>query len=390
MKPKILIFNGYYYPAKKTGGPITSIENAVNACSDEYDFYVIAYNHDFADQEEFNVPLNQWVTYGKAKVMYVKNNDIDFSFSRNKQILEELLPDLIWFSGVLTPNNKIVTSINARKLCIPVLFSPRGEVSDDRVAIKRIKKIPYLKLLQFFRIYKNSYFHGTSEDEISGIKRFFTSSDSHIFNIPNIPVQKQDTVNTVMKEEQKLRIIFFSRIHEVKNLDYAIKVLNNCKEQITFDIYGPIESVEYWEECQKLIEGSPANILINYQGLLERENMSQIIQSYDLLFFPTVNENYGHVIAESLANSVPVLLSRGTTPWDDLDNCAGFTFNLENPDEFSGCIDKLAKMSYEDFSILKQQTYDYFDKKIEQDEAIHGHKNMFKKIINSKEIANAK
>ncbi len=123
---KILIFNGYYYPSKNCGGPITSIENIVNTCCDDYEFYIICYNHDFNDKTAFDVTLNLWVKVGNANVMYVEQNYLDFSKENMKSVLIKLKPNLIWFSGVLTPNNKIVAVNIARKMNIPLLISPRG------------------------------------------------------------------------------------------------------------------------------------------------------------------------------------------------------------------------------------------------------------------------
>ena len=50
---RILVFNDYYIPAVKCGGPVTSIRNAVMALSDEFEFYIEAANHDFGDNQPF-------------------------------------------------------------------------------------------------------------------------------------------------------------------------------------------------------------------------------------------------------------------------------------------------------------------------------------------------
>ena len=74
--------------------------------------------------------------------------------------------------------------------------------------------------------------------------------------------------------------------------------------------------------------------------------------------FPTINENYGHVIAESLANGRPVILSKGTTPWDDLDGKAGFVISLNKPNEFALTLDVISAMTQEKFEdFLKPQHY---------------------------------
>lgn len=379
---KVLIYNGYYYPAKNCGGPITSIENIVNACCDEFEFYIICYNHDFNDDAVFDVPTSKWLDVGNAKVMYVNAGYLDFSAKRTGMLYEELKPDLIWFSGVLTPNNKIVAVKNARQKGIPILFSPRGEVSADRVKIKGYKKVPYLSLLKVTGMYKNCYFHGTSDDEENGIKKYFNPDDSHIFRVANIAIMQQPKVQRNAKKKDEIRLFFFSRIHEVKNLMFAIKAVNNCKSKVVYDIYGPIESKEYWDECKNEIDKSPQNISINYCGILQHNNMSKVIQGYDAFLFPTINENYGHVIAESLANSRPVILSKGTTPWDDLDKVAGCVIDLSDLSGFTDKVDYLAEFDEEQYLELINSTKRYFMQKIGKDKAIEGHKLMIRKILN--------
>lgn len=378
---KVLIYNGYYYPSKNCGGPITSIENIVNACCGEYDFYIICYNHDFNDNKSFDIPVNKWHKVGNANVMYVVPGYLDFSLTNTKKLFEELKPDLIWFSGVLTPNNKIVTVLNAKKLNIPVLFSPRGEVSADRVKLKAYKKIPYLNFLKIFRLYKNCYFHGTSDDEELGIRKYFHPDDKHIFRVANIAIMQQPDVMIRKKKSGEIKLFFFSRIHEVKNLLCAIQAVNKCKNNVVFDIYGPIEGKEYWEACEKEINNSPQNVSIHYMGILQHSEMSAVIQSYDAFLFPTINENYGHVIAESLANSRPVILSKGTTPWDDLHQRAGFVVDLHDVNGYTKKIEYFASLNEEEYMKVINNTKQYFIEKMGKDEAIKGHLNMIHSIV---------
>lgn len=378
---KILIFNGFYYPSKNCGGPITSIENIINACSDEYDFYVACYNHDFNDMTPFHLDRGVWHNVGKAKVRYFEQGELDFSKEKMMVLLKELTPNLIWFSGVLTPNNKLVAVKCARKLNIPVLFSPRGEVSADRVVMKGWKKRPYLMFLKLFGIYNGCFFHGTSDDEIVGLKKYFRPDDKHIFEVPNIAIMQQPELTPIKKEQGTLRAIFFSRIHEVKNILYAVQCIAKCKNNIIYDVYGPIESEGYWNECLKVAEAAGSNIKVNYCGILSKADMSKTIQEHECFIFPTINENYGHVIAETLANSRPVILSKGTTPWDDLHEKAGFVIPLDQPEEFSEKIDYLASLNQTEFEKVVGTTMAYFTKKIEENGAVEGHKNMFESIF---------
>ena len=127
-----------------------------------------------------------------------------------------------------------------------------------------------------------------------------------------------------------LRLVFLSRISPKKNLDYALQVLSKIKCEVEFYIYGPLEDARYWQSCQALIRELPATMKVAYRGSVKHKNVAEKIACYDLFFFPTHGENYGHVIAESLSVGTPVLLS-DQTPWRDLsDDGLGWDLTLKN------------------------------------------------------------
>jgi len=110
--------------------------------------------------------------------------------------------------------------------------------------------------------------------------------------------------------------------------------------------------------------------------------MNSTIQSYDAFLFPTINENFGHVIAESLANSRPVILSKGTTPWDDLHEKAGFVETLDDISAFIRRIEYYAELNEHQYGQVIENTKKYFMEKMGKNEAINGHLKMLHSITN--------
>lgn len=96
-----------------------------------------------------------------------------------------------------------------------------------------------------------------------------------------------------------------------------MKVLSDVSSSVNFDIYGIIDDIIYWEECEKLISKLPANICVTYHGVIEHSQVAKTLAKYDLFFLPTRGENFGHVIYETLAAGTPALIS-DQTPWKDL------------------------------------------------------------------------
>lgn len=389
MKKRILIFNNYYLPSKRYGGPVTSIRNTVDACCNEFDFYIIASNHDFGDGALFSDIHKGWNQVGNAKVLYISDRYFDFNMKNLRKLFEDIHPDLIWFSGILRPQIRLFTMKLSKRTNIPVLFSPRGELSEDRVALKAYKKKPYLLLVSKLGFYKEAWFHITSRDEYKGLMKFIKVQKERIFLVRNIAAAPEKERKDYLKEKGSVKIVFISRIHMVKNLKFAILAATKVKGNVQFDIYGPIETPKYWKECEDIIKQAPDNIKVNYCGILMSHEVGEIFKKYDCFLFPTINENYGHVIAESLANGCPVILSRGTTPWDDLDNTAGFVCNLNKEEEFLKAITRITDMNVREFSKLSNNAVRYYQKKLNEDGSINGHKNMFNRILEIKKEKNS-
>lgn len=380
---KILIFNGWYLPSKRCGGPVTSIRNTVEACSGEFQFYIVALDHDFGDTAVFPNIQKGWNQVGKAKVLYVPDKYFDFNMKHLEKLFTDLKPDLVWFSGILHPEIKLYTMRLSRKLNFPVLFSPRGEVSRDRVTnLKAYKKLPYLFFARHLGFYKGAWFHATSDDEFEGLEHYIGAPTDRISYVRNIPVMPEDYRVDYEKNSGEIRIVFISRIHEVKNLKFAVEVAAKVKNyKVIFDVYGPKESQDYWNECEEIGKNAPSNVILNYCRVLTPDEVGNTFKKYDCFLFPTINENYGHVIAESLANGCPVILSKGTTPWDDLDNVAGYVCDLGDEDAFVAAIEKIAVLDKQAFGELSNNTIEYYKRKVIEDGAVKGHKEMFRHVM---------
>lgn len=182
-----------------------------------------------------------------------------------------------------------------------------------------------------------------------------------------------------------LRIVFLSRISRKKNLLFAIEALAGIQTPVIFDVYGTCGSAEdeaYLAECKEraekvmnasdslassrtqretettqkvelLCDGARKSVtgsqsIINFQGPVSSEQVPTIFSQHDIFLFPTLGENFGHVIFEALASGcIPIISDR--TPWNDLaSEGAGCVLSLEDKEGFAQAIDRYAKMSKEE------------------------------------------
>ena len=253
----------------------------------------------------------------------------------------------------------------ASKKNIPVLLAPRGELCPGAMK-KKYKKLPYISFLRASGLVRNISFQYTSQDELEGIRKYF-GKDSRCYFLTNVPSMPSENYDHPEKKPGEAKLVFISRIVPKKNLRKAIDFLAGIRGKLTFDIYGPIEDYDYWDECLCAVKELPSSIKVSYKGTVGQGEASKTFANYDCFVFPTLSENYGHVIAESLSAGCPVLVS-DQTPWDFNEfEHAGTAIPIE---EFKQWVETLQSIVDSDTTNMlnrRQAAIDYFNSKVQFD-----------------------
>jgi glycosyltransferase involved in cell wall biosynthesis len=258
---------------------------------------------------------------------------------------------------------------------LKVVVAPRGMFGKGALAIKRTKKAAFLLYCKISRLHKNVIWHATSSTEFREIEKAL--GDVAIKIISNFP-KKVGYKKGIGKEKGSICIYFSGRISEKKNLYFALEILSIIKgPNIKFNIYGLIEDKNYWERCLRRINHLPPNILVEYRGTYKPNEVELIINEHHLLLFPTLNENYGHSIVESLLCGCPVIIS-DQTPWKDLQkHGAGFALPLTDKKAFAKAIEGYAAMSEIEFDKARKQAIYYIEQKTEVETTRQLYKELF-------------
>ena len=378
MKKRIAIFIGGYLPAKKYGGPVTSIANLVENLCDDFDFYIISNDHEFQETERLSGIKQGWNKVGNGKVLYLRESE--YSYRRFTSILDKVKADMVYLSSVFYYQMNFPAIRAANRLGIPIILAPRGELCEGAMKIGKTKKEIFLCIERTSKIFKNTYFQATSEDEETAIKKYLKISNDRIFNLPNMAC-KVSLSNIEPKSDDCLRLVYISRLVRKKNVLFAIQQIKKCKTKIRFDIYGPIEDKEYWEECKFELADCPDNVIIEYRGAISPGESVSVFKKYNIFVFPTLSENYGHVIAEALAAGCHLIVSKGTTPWDDIHDHGGYALSLNDGDSWSKTIDFISRMNEDDYLSFNQALHKYVETKLLNDDLNNSYIDMFSKVM---------
>lgn len=346
----ILIFIGHYLPGSRVGGPVRSTSSMVSELPNNR-FLVFTSETDFGSDEPLaGIEVDTWQDRGGASVFYASRHAR--TVSALIRTVHEVKPDLIYLHSFFARRFTIpILALRQASLIprLPVVVAPRGEFSPGALELKQGKKRAYIRLARAIRLYRDVVWHAASEQEARDIRRV-QGEDSRLVVAPNFPPTPRidALVKHRRKEAGRCRLVFLSRISRKKNLFGAISALLRVRKEVSLDIYGPLEDVRYWMDCEKVVGQLPRNVSVSYKGEVSQGQSVDIFLAYDAMFLPTLGENYGYVVPESWAAGTPVLIS-DQTPWSHLEeHLCGWSAAPDNYDQFARIIDALAQMGDEE------------------------------------------
>ena len=342
-KKDILIVTGRYLPGYKDGGPVRSIKNLTDFLGNEYNFKILTCDRDHGDTECYpNITVNGWNSVGKAQVYYVAPG----GFTRS--IIEELAAtvDLVYVCGCFS-DYSINTLIANRfgKIKAPVVVASMGLFSPMEFRLKYKKKKLFTMVFNLFGMFRNIYWSATSEMEISEICQQVWAKKEQFYIAEDLPRKVDETPIVKTKRTGELDVVWISRIAPKKNLKAAIEILKHVQSKVNFTIYGPIHVEEYWNECKAALDELPNNVKWAHKGNVASEEVVETLKHHHVFLFPTLGENYGHVIQEALSAGCPCILS-DQTPWQNLEaHKVGHVFPLSDTDSYVSAIEEYAGMN---------------------------------------------
>ena len=321
----------------------------VHHLGNEFTFKIITLDRDYYDKESYpNIVVENWNTVGNASVYYLPHRNC--SFWRYYHLLKNTSHDILhlngFFSYTFTIKPLILRRLGLTPRC-PVILAPRGHFAEGALSLKSFKKRVFIGLAKLVRLYHGVVWHAASASEAQDVARVL-GAHQHIYIAQNLAVYRDDVSGQHKAPRSKrigtLKIVFISRISREKNLDGALRILQGMEGDIQFDLYGPREDMSYWAECEDLIRTLSPKIKVAYKGLLPHDQVEDVFSKYDLFLFPTLGENFGHVILEALISGCPVLIS-DRTQWRNLEEKqVGCDLPLEDPGRFRKVIYRCINM----------------------------------------------
>ncbi|MFD0795032.1 XrtY-associated glycosyltransferase XYAG1 [Mucilaginibacter litoreus] len=304
---KVLHINASYKPAYVYGGPTVSVSmlcEQLHGAGIDVEVYTTTAN----GVAELPVKPNETKYVDNVAVTYFKRVTKDHTHfspallgALNKKIKQfDIVHIHAWWNLV-----SVLSCYVAIKNKVPVVLSPRGTLSAYSFSNKNTGFKSYIHRFLGKRLLQKCLIHATSVYEASAINRLMANQSTTV--IPNlIRLSDEKDQSPERFVNNKLRLLFLSRIEEKKGLDILLRSLEHITVPFSLTIAGSGDP-EYIEKLKLLIPESQKDN-IEWAGFYGDGKFKQLA-AHDLLVLPSHDENFGNVVIESLSAGTPVLIS---------------------------------------------------------------------------------
>ena len=250
---------------------------------------------------------------------------LGFSPSLKRTIRGECTSDSVIHSHGVWMYPQLAARQSAQRARLPFVVSPHGML--EGWAFEHGSPMKGLA----WRGWEGPAFHGAglihamSESEATSIRRV-TKNPNVVVIPPGVDVP--DSVREADRRSIGARIgvgaecrmvLFLSRLHRKKGLDLLVeawKGLARERPEWRLVIAGP-EGDGSGAQAKAEVEGAGLAASVVFFGEASRRERDVLLDLSDLFVLPTRSENFGMVVAESLATGRPVVTTT-ETPWNEV------------------------------------------------------------------------
>ena len=274
-----------------------------------------------------------------------------------------LLPDCVHIHGIWSPSLNRSMS-HWQKLGVPCVVTVHGMLEPWAFAHKRLKKRIAWYLYQKRLLNQASALHATSEREAENLRKLglkppiamipwgvempqegrgqekemrieeteirgqraesrTSNMQCRVSNVEREASQNEDEEeilgfqNFSVSTSSAKTALFVGRIFPVKGLPMLVEAWARLRPKgWKMKIVGPDEA-GHRAEVEALVREAGLEADFEFTGPLDGRELAKAYQSADLFVLPSYTENFGMVVVEALANSIPVIATNGT-PWKSL------------------------------------------------------------------------
>jgi len=272
----------------------------------------------------FGIPGNlrdRWIENELGKVIYLKQLFHSFPLRLIIRAASEVKKaDIVHVNSFFYPSS-VCTAFFAFLHRKKIVWSVHGELDDYCLTLKPLKKKVFLLLVRPF-VRKLAVFHVASDMEEVYVQKHLGKNIKTI-KIPCL-IECNYPASPAITEPY---FLYIGRFHVKKGIDLLIQAIWQSalflKSGYILKLAGDYKN-EYGEKIVKLIAKAGLSAKIKLIGPVAGIEKDALYKGAYFTIMPSITENFGMVVAESLSFGTPVITTTGT-PWNILkENRCGY------------------------------------------------------------------
>ena len=335
-----------YYPAVRYGGPIRSVHGLASGLARRgHDVQVFTTNLDGPD--DLDVPLDRPVMLDGVSVHYFPVpalRRLAWSPAMGRALRAQVADfDVLHLHSVfLWPLQAAARA--ARRAGVPYLLAPRGMLVRDVIRGKsRWLKSAWIELFERNTLARAAGLHATADIEIEDVRTLGLAFNAAycVQNGVEWPREFAPLIAGPFAGIPQPYVLFLSRISWKKGLDRLIKAWKSVP-----DLPLVIGGNDYEGLIPKL------TALARREGVLDRILFLGQVSDRDkwalyaharMLVLPSYSENFGNVVAEAMAMSCPVVVTRAVGIAPLVERSAAGLIAGDEPADIAMAVNRLAQ-----------------------------------------------
>jgi glycosyltransferase involved in cell wall biosynthesis len=261
----------------------------------------IGFKHNVYPKARFPKPF--WRSPGLYRALKREAANCDVIHSHSMWVMPNVYPG--WVS---------------RQKGIPLVLAPRGTMSAWALSNSAKKKQLFWALFQKRIVEQSACLHATAEQEYLDIRS--AGFKQPVCIIPNgidVPeISKLGPIGEGQNVGPGREVLFLGRIHPVKGVDVLLSAWSKVaalRPEWRLRIVGPGEG-DYVRRLKNRVTAE-AITRCTIEGPLFGQEKHFAYQNSQIYILPSLSENFGMTVAESLANATPVITTTNA-PWAEL------------------------------------------------------------------------
>ncbi|MFN0131726.1 MAG: glycosyltransferase [Phycisphaerales bacterium] len=214
----------------------------------------------------------------------------------------------------------------------PYVQTPHGMLADWSLKQKKAKKDIYFALFARSLIDNATFIHLTAQAELDQSQKRHPKTPGVVIPLVfdltpyrTLPGPEPARKNLKLPSPEKPSLLYLSRLHYKKRPDLLIaagRPLRDMGLDFNIVIGGPSDA-GYESMLRDFAKQERVDDITTILGMVPAEYKTSLYQACDVFVLPTSMENFGFVYFEALASATPLVTTKGTDTWKELEGSGG-------------------------------------------------------------------